>query len=252
LTLSSGQEALLALAGLGAGLVNGAAGGGTLVSFPALLAVGYPALTANVTSTVGIWPGYLGGVAGFRREVINQADRVRSLVGTVVAGGVIGGILLLTTPSNDFRLLAPFLLLFACLLFAFQPLLASWLGQGQYSSRSHVLFLHGGCFVAAIYGAYFGAGLGVVLLAVLALATPEPLKRVNGLRSVLALIINTVAVVIFVVHAHIAWPAAGLMDGCALVGGYVGARVARRIPTVVLRGLIVALGLATALRLLVN
>jgi len=250
IALTGGRELLLSLAGLGAGLVNGAAGGGTLVSFPALLAAGYPALTANVTSTVGIWPGYLGGVAGFRREVVNQRARARSLLGTVVAGAALGGALLLTTPSKDFRLLAPFLLLFASFLFAVQPVLGSWLARGQGGHRSHKLLLHAGCFVAATYGSYFGAGLGVVLLAVLALATPEPLVRVNGLRAVLALIINTVAVVIFVAQAHVAWVAAGLMDASALVGGYVGARVARRAPTVVLRTAVVALGLVTAISLL--
>ncbi len=228
MTLSGGQELLLVLAGLGAGVVNGAAGGGTLISFPALLAVGYPALTANVTSTVGIWPGYLGGVAGFRREVAQQGDQLRRLVGTVVAGAVLGGVLLLTTPSGDFRSLAPYLLLFSCLLFGAQPWLASRLRVSESGRRSHGAFLHGGCFVASVYGSYFGAGLGVVLLAVLGLATSEPLARVNGLRSVLSLIVNTVALVIFVAHAHVAWGAAGLMDGSALVGGYVGARVARR------------------------
>ncbi len=274
-TLTGGQELLLVLAGFGAGVVNGAAGGGTLISFPALLAVGYPALTANVSSTVGIWPGYLGGVAGFRREVADQREELRRLAGTVVGGAVLGGVLLLTTPSGDFRSLAPFLLLFSCLLFGAQPWLAARLrlvrggatagaeaaggerrssqaGQDGRGRRLHAAFLHGGCFVAAVYGSYFGAGLGVVLLAVLGLATAQPLARVNGLRSVLSLIVNTVALLIFVAHAHVAWGAAGLMDGSALVGGYVGARLARRIPTVVLRSIIVVVGLVTAAYLLVN
>jgi uncharacterized protein len=251
-TLTGGQELLLAVAALGAGVVNGAAGGGTLISFPALLAVGYPALTANVTSTVGIWTGYLGGAAGFRRELANQRQRLRSMAATVVAGAVVGGILLLTTPTHDFKLLAPFLLLIACALFAFQPVLGSWLRRHDEAGRSHKVLLHGGSFVAAIYGAYFGAGLGVVLLAVLGTTLAEPLKRINGLRSVLALIINTVAVIIFVAHAHVAWRAAGLMTGSALVGGYLGARLARRIPTVALRVIIVTIGLFTALDLLLG
>jgi hypothetical protein len=257
--LTGGQEVLLVLAGLGAGVVNGAAGGGTLISFPALLAVGYPALTANVTSTVGIWPCYLGGVAGFRREVAQQRHRLRALAPTVVSGAVLGGILLLTTPSADFRSVVPYLLLFACLLFAVQPVLSSKLpgapGRGKVGGGTghfHVVLLHGGCFLAAVYGAYFGAGMGVVLLAVLGLATAEPLVRVNGLRSVLSLIVNTVALIIFIAHAHVAWGAAGLMDGSALLGGYVGARAARRIPTVVLRTVIVVVGLTTALYLLVH
>jgi hypothetical protein len=247
--LTGGQDLLLALAGLGAGLANGVAGGGTLISFPALLAVGYPALTANVTSTIGIWPGYLGGVAGFRREAVNQRQQLRSLLPTVVAGATVGGVLLLTTPNGDFRAVVPFLLFFACGLFAVQPFLAARLRAAE-RSRSNAVLMHGGCFLASIYGAYFGAAMGVVLLAILGLATAEPLVRVNGLRSVLSLIINTVAMVIFVVHAHVAWGAAGLMDGSALVGGYVGALVARRVPAMWLRAVVVVLGLATAVHLL--
>ena len=251
LGLSTSQDLLLALAGLGAGVVNGAAGGGTLLSFPALLAVGYPALTANVTSTVGIWTGYLGGAAGFRKEVAAQKGRLAALAPTVVVGAVVGGVLLLTTPSKDFSVLAPYLLLFSCLLFAIQPLVRSWLAK-RGEPRSHTVPMHAGMFVAAVYGAYFGAGLGVVMLAVLGTALAEPLVRVNGLRSVLSLIVNTVAVVIFVARAHVAWGAAGLMAGCALVGGYAGSRLARRIPTVVLRTVVIALGVGTAVQLYVG
>jgi uncharacterized membrane protein YfcA len=250
--LTSGAELLLIAAGLGAGVVNGAAGGGTLISFPALLAVGYPALTANVTSTVGIWTGYLGGAAGFRRELADQHNQVRSLSGPVVGGAVVGGVLLLTTPSADFRALAPYLVLFSCLLFAVQPLLARGLRSAEEHRRSRRLALHAGTFIAAVYGAYFGAGLGVVLLAVLGLALPDPLVRINGLRAVLSLLVNSVAMVIFVIHAHVIWAAAGLMAGGALVGGYIGAHIARRVPPALLRVVIVAVGLATAVRLLVG
>ena len=250
MTLSPGQELLLALAGLGAGFVNGAAGGGTLISFPALLAVGYPALTANVTSTVGIWSGYLGGSAGFRKEVNSQRGQLRVLGATIVAGAIAGGILLLTTPTHDFALLAPYLLLAACALFAMQPLLARRLRQKGAAERTHALLLHTGTFLGSVYGAYFGAGLGVVLLAVLGAALPEPLVRVNGLRSVIALIVNTIAVVIFVARANVAWTAAAVMVGCALIGGYAGARVSRRVPPQVLRVAVIAIGLASALDLL--
>lgn len=252
MVLDAGREALLALAALGAGIANGAAGGGTLLSFPALLAVGYPALTANITSSVGIWTGYVGGVAGYRREVADQADRLRSLAGTVVAGGVAGSVLLLTTPSRDFRLAAPYLLLFSCLLFAAQPLLAGRLARRRRAGRDHRWLLHGGVLLASVYGAYFGAGLGIVYLAILATTLPDPLGRVNGLRAVLSLVVNTAAVLIFVASAHVAWLAAGVMAGGALVGGYVGAHLARRVPTVVLRVVVIVLGLATAVDLLVH
>jgi uncharacterized membrane protein YfcA len=222
-----------------------------LISFPALLAAGYPALTANVTSTVGIWSGYLGGSAGFRREVNAQRGNLRLLAPTVTAGAVLGGVLLLTTPSNDFKALAPYLLLAACLLFALQPFVSRRLRERGTARRTRNAGLHAGTFIAAVYGAYFGAGLGVVLLAVLGTALSEPLVRVNGLRSVIALLVNTIAVVIFVARAHVAWLAAGLMTGCALAGGYVGARTARRVPPALLRVAIVAIGLASALDLLI-
>jgi hypothetical protein len=252
LLLTGGQEVLLALAAVGAGAVNGAAGGGTLVSFPALLAVGYPALTANVTSSVGIWTGYLGGTAGFRRELSDQGPRLRELGPTMVVGSVVGGVLLLTTPSRAFALLAPYLLLAACTLFVLQPVIAAHLARRGSAARPRRAVLHGGCFLSSVYGAYFGAGLGVMLLAVLALALPEPLVRISGLRSVISLVVNTVAVAIFVVGAHVGWAAAGAMALGALVGGYVGAGVARRVPTGVLRAVVVTAGLATALDLLLS
>ncbi|MDA8033622.1 MAG: sulfite exporter TauE/SafE family protein [Actinomycetota bacterium] len=246
LLLDPAREVLIALAGLGAGLVNGVAGGGSLVSFPALLAVGAPALAANVTSTVGIWPGYLGGSAGFASELRGQQDRLRSLLGTVVAGGVAGGVLLLTTPTKAFSLVAPYLVLFACALFGVQPVLARRLrAEEGKRSRRHTVALHVGTFLASTYGAYFGAGLGVVLLGVLGLTINDRLVRINGLRSVLALLVNTVAALIFIVRAPIDWVPAGLMASASLVGGYVGARIARRVPTVWLRAVVIALGLTT-------
>lgn len=249
--MTAAHALLLVLAGLGAGLFNGVAGGGTLISFPVLLAAGYPALTANVTSTVGIWTGYLGGVAGFRRELQNQKPQIRVLSPSVLLGAVAGGILLLTTPSHYFRQLAPYLLVFACLLFAAQPVLRSWLA-GKETTATHKALLHGGMFLASVYGAYFGPGLGVVMLAILGSALAEPLIRINGLRTVLSLMVNTVAVVIFVADAPVAWAAAGVMTICALLGGYVGSRVARRVPTGALRVVIISFGLVTAVRLFMN
>lgn len=251
LTLTTGQEVLIGFAGLGAGIINGVAGGGSLVSFPALLAVGYPALTANVTSTVGIWPGYLGGVAGFTAELDGQRERLLNVAPVVIAGSVVGGIILLTTPSAAFAAVAPALVLFASALFAVQPVLARRLRAGT-ASQSHRIALHIGTFLASAYGAYFGAGLGVVLLAVLGSCIPDTLTRINGMRSVLALVINTIAAVIFVADGRVSWLAAGLLAGGSLVGGYVGARVARLVPSIVLRVVVIGLGLVTGIRLLVG
>lgn len=250
--LHGSQETLLAFAALGAGIVNGAAGGGTLLSFPALLAVGYPALSANITSSVGIWTGYLGGAAGYRPEIAAQTDRLRQLGLTGLAGGVLGGVLLLTTPSSFFKVLAPYLLLFSCALFAAQPLLSRQLASRRAEGHGHMGLTQAGVFLASIYGSYFGAGLGVVYLAVLAITLPEPLGRINGLRSLLSLIVNSAAVLVFLTSSHIAWVAAGIMAGGALVGGYLGAHIARRVPTVVLRVIVIGLGLATSVDLLVR
>lgn len=252
--LSSGDIVLLVAAGLGAGTVNGVAGGGTLVSFPALLATGLQPLQANVTSTLGIWPGYLGGVAGFRSEVREQPRRrLVVLSAAAIVGATGGSVLLLETPGSAFKAIAPYLVLSACLLFAVQPLVAGWVKRRLSSlADGHVGIAAAGTLFGAVYGGYFGAGLGVILLALLGLTLPEDLVRTNGLRAVLSLMVNTAAAVVFLIAAHVAWDDAGLLAGSSLVGGYFGARVARRLPPLVFRLLVVGLGLATAARLLVG
>lgn len=242
------REAFLALAGLSAGFVNGVAGGGTLVSFPVLLALGLPAVRANVTSTIGIWPGYLGGVAGFRREIGDQLDRLRELAPVAAAGAIAGAVLLLVTPSHAFSRAAPYLVLLACGLFALQPVLAKRLAA--VGGRQRRILAQGGTFVACVYGAYFGAGLGVLLLAILGIAIPDRLVRTSGLRSMLSLGVNTIAAIVFSIAAHVAWSYAGVLAATSLVGGYAGARFARRVPAGPLRILIVLIGLAAAARLL--
>ncbi|HTX62401.1 MAG TPA: sulfite exporter TauE/SafE family protein [Acidimicrobiales bacterium] len=242
------REAFLAFAGLGAGLVNGVAGGGTLVSFPVLLALGLPAIRANVTSTIGIWPGYLGGVAGFRREIGDQLDRLRELAPVAAAGGVAGAVLLLVTPSDAFSRAAPYLVLLACVLFALQPVLAKRLAEAPGTQRRFLA--QSGTFVACVYGAYFGAGLGVLLLAILGIAIPDRLIRTSGLRSMLSLGVNTIAAIAFAVAAHVAWSDAGVLAVTSLVGGYAGARFVRRVPAGPLRVLIILIGLAAAARLI--
>jgi uncharacterized membrane protein YfcA len=247
---------LLVVAGLAAGVSNGVAGGGTLLSFPALLAVGYPAITANVTSTVGLWPSTLGGSAGFRRELTTQGKRVRALVPAACAGGLIGSILLLTTPASAFRSVVPYLILAACALFASQPLIARTLrrvrGETEGDPKTHTPWTAvAGTLVAAVYGGYFGAGLGIILLAVLGTVLHDALHRINGLRTILAMAVNLIALLVFVFAAHVAWSAAGLLAVASGVGGYTGARLSRRLPAWVLRIVVVAFGLAAAIRLLI-
>ncbi len=243
---------MLVLAGFGAGLFNGVAGGGTLISFPVLLALGYPALVANVTSTVGIWPGYLGGIAGFRREIAEQRDRFVVLAPLTVVGAAVGAVLLLTTPSSAFTRLAPWLVLFASALFALGPLLNRWLGDDDGANRTRPVALWAGMFLAAVYGGYFGAAMGVIILAVLGLALPDTLARASGIRAVLSVLANGVAAIVFIVHGHLQWGAAGLLAIGCLVGGYVGAVAARRLPAPALRVIVIAIGLATGIRLLVG
>ncbi len=238
------------------GVVNGAAGGGTLVSFPALLAVGLPSLRANMTSTVGIWPGYVGGSAGFRSEVSAQRRRVAELSAPALAGAVVGSVLLLVTPQHEFAVIVPYLVLAACALFAVQPFVARAVRQHAAAGGEAGLLrraaAHSGTFASSIYGGYFGAGLGVVLLAVLGVTLPDDLVRTNGLRAVLSLVVNTAAALVFIAHGEIAWADAGILALTSLVGGYAGARVARRLPAVAFRILVLALGLTTAIRLLVG
>jgi uncharacterized protein len=249
--LTAGRAALLVLTGFGAGVFNGVAGGGTLLSFPVLLAMGYPALTANVTSTVGIWPGYLGGSYGFRAEIGDQRDRVRKLALVAVVGAAVGAVLLLTTPSKDFARLAPWLVLFAAALFAVQPLLVRTVSQHGTTSTHQVLLI-GGTLLAAVYGGYFGAGMGIMLLAVLGLALPDTLARTSGLRTILSVLVNGVAAIVFIAHASLVWLVVAWLALGSLIGGWVGARAARRLPAPALRVLVVLIGLATSIKLLVG
>lgn len=252
----TGYEILLLVpAGFVAGISNGIAGGGSLLAFPTMLAVGYPALTANVTCTVGLWPSPLGGAAGYRRELERQGRRLRLLLPSAFGGGLVGCILLLTTPASAFSTIVPYLILAACLIFASQPLVARALrrrrGDCEVSSRIPWT-AHGGIFLASIYGGYFGAGLGVILLAILGIALDDTLHRINGLRTLLGAAVNLIALLVFVFAAHIAWGAAGILAITSLIGGYLGARLARRLPTWILRTVVVAFGLAAAIRLLVG
>ena len=248
--MSAADAALIAAAGFGAGIVNGLAGGGSLVSFPALLAIGVPSLAANVTSAVGIWPGYLGGVAAFRSQLRDQRDRLRLLGPAALGGAVVGGVALLLTSERAFESVAPFLVLGACALFAAQPLIAGRVQSVRSVGHGITPPVHAAVFLAGVYGAYFGAGLGVILLAVLGLALSDPLGRINGLRSALALGINSIALVVFAVAAPVRWGEAGLLAVTSFAGGYLGARTSLRISPALLRAVVIALGLAAGLGLL--
>lgn len=239
---------MLAAAGFMAGGVNAVAGGGSLISFPALLAVGFPSITANVTNAVAVLPGYLGGSVAYRRELEGQRRRAYSLALTSAAGALLGGVLLLAGSEALFEAIVPFLLLGSCALLAAQPALSRVTRPaGERSVRLHAM-----TFAAAVYGGYFGAGLGILLLAVLALCIEDELQRLNALKSVLSLLIGAVSVAYFAFDAPIEWAAAGLMAVTSLAGGHVGVGFARRLDEQLLRALVIALGVTVAAVLLVS
>jgi uncharacterized membrane protein YfcA len=256
MSLSVPEVALLALAGFVAGSINAVAGGGSLVSFPALVAVGYPSLTANVTNTVALLPGYVGGALGYRRELSVQTDRIRALLPVALLGGVAGSVALLTTSPDAFEVLVPVLVLAASALLAVQPRLQTWLREredsrptpndGDAARLRHPVGLYLALFAASAYGAYFGGGLGVVILAVLGIFIEDALQRLNALKSVLTLIVNGVAAVAFVAFGPVAWWGVLVVAPAALVGGYLGASVARHLPPAVLRWSVVAFGVVVA------
>lgn len=250
--MSPAHAALLAVAGFLAGTINAVAGGGSLVSFPALLAIGLPGVTANVTNTVALWPGYLGGAIPYRKDLAAQRARATRLALTSLVGGAVGATLLLTTPASAFTLLVPYLVLGACALLALQPRVAAWVAgrRGDSTASGPPLGLYAAVLAASVYGAYFGAGLGVMLLAVLGIFLPDGLARLNGLKNALSLSINTLALVAFVLFGPVRWVAVLVMAVTSLLGGLFGARVAQRLSALVLRRIVITFGVLVALKLL--
>ncbi len=246
------RVALLFVAGVAAGVSNGVAGGGTFITFPTLLALGIAPLQANVSSTVGLVPSVLAGVRVFRRELANHHATLRRLVPACVAGSIVGTALLLVGSAHTFAVLVPWLIGTATTLFAAAPLITRAL------ARRHPPGAHGvvrsrtlavGVFLASIYGGYFGAGLGIVLLAVLALSLPEEILTLQGIRVALGLLTNTVAALVFVVRGHLALVAVGILLVSTLLGGWLGASLMRKLSPVVVRSLVIAIGVVTTLRL---
>jgi len=249
--LDAGGVALLAAATVLAAAVNAVAGGGSLVSFPALLALGYPALTANVTNTVGLLGGYAGTSAGYRVELGEQRERLAVLGVAGGAGALVGALLLTRSSPTLFRSIIPWLVLASCALLAIQPLVTSHLDRVRSSADHQTAPLVSGVFVGGVYGAFFGAGLGVMLLALLGITMRDGLQRLNALKGLLSLQINVVAAIYFVFLGHVAWSAALTMLPAGLAGGLLGTALARRLNVTLLRAAAVALGVAVAVRLLV-
>jgi uncharacterized membrane protein YfcA len=240
---------LVGLAAVGGGFVNAIAGGGTLITFPMLTAVGVPPVIANITNTVALCPGYVGGTLAQQRDLAGQKKRMWMLLPTGVIGGITGGVLLLYTSDAVFRKLIPYLILTAVLLLAFQDQLRNAVMsrmRGNGRTHPHEAWSVPMIFFAAIYGGYFGAGLGVMMLAVLGLVLDDSLTRLNALKQSLSFVINVAAACFFLFSGKVVWSAAAVMAVGALAGGVIGGRVASRIKPIVLRWIVVCVGLVVA------
>ncbi|RIQ15940.1 sulfite exporter TauE/SafE family protein [Jiangella rhizosphaerae] len=239
-------------AGFAAGAINAVVGSGTMITFPTLLALGYPPVVANVSNTVGLVPGSLMGAWGYREELRGQRDRVLRFGLAALVGGAGGAVLLLALPPGAFEAIVPVLIVLACVLVAAQPWISRRLKERP-PGREHggpVVWLL--ILLTAVYGGYFGAAQGVLLLAVLGLSLSDSLQRLNAVKNVQAGLVNLVAGLVFVVVADVDWAAAGLIALGSAAGGLVGARVGRRLSQAVLRGVVVAVGLVAVVLLVVR
>ncbi|MFD9127622.1 sulfite exporter TauE/SafE family protein [Kitasatospora sp. NPDC059571] len=247
------------LAGVGAGTINTIVGSGTLITFPVLLALGLPPVTANVSNTLGLVPGSLSGAIGYRRELAGQRRRLLRLGTGSLIGGLLGAWLLVLLPGKAFGAIVPVLILIALVLVVLQPRVARAVAArrqgadhpaGGTDGAGPLLFT--GVLLAGVYGGYFGAAQGVLLLAMMGMLLQDDMQRINGVKNVLALIVNGVAAVFFLFVAPIDWTAVVLIAVGSVAGGQLGARVGRRLPPPVLRSVIVVVGLAAVTRLLLS
>jgi len=244
--------ALLA-AGMAAGTINTIVGSGTLITFPTLLFFGFPPLVANVSNTVGLVAGGLTGIHGYRSELAGQGRTLRRLVPASFLGAVTGAILLLALPESAFDAIVPVLIGVAVLLVLLGPRLQAWAGtrHPDHDSLGRQLLMTVGVFAAGVYGGYFGAAQGVLLVGIMSVLMTISLQRINGLKNVLSTVVNAVAAVVFMLVAweRINWSVAALIAIGSLAGGYAGARVGRRLSPSVLRGVIVTIGLAAIVKI---
>ncbi len=246
----SGLDLLVVgVAAIAGGAVNALAGGGTLITFPMLTAVGVPVVAANITNTVALCPGYLGATLAQMKDLRGQSVRLWLLLPAGVLGGIAGGILLLNTSDQVFRKLVPFLILLAVVLLAAQDKLRVWLTRRV--GHSGAVTLHDAWSIfpivpAAVYGGYFGAGVSVIVLAVLGLVLEDSLTRLNALKQAISFAINIAAAIFFLFSGQVVWSAAVIMAGGALAGGALGGRLAGRISPFMLRRVVVTVGLIVA------
>lgn len=248
--MSIGEVLTIALAGLAAGTINTVVGSGTLITFPVLLAFGYAPVTANVSNTVGLVPGSISGAIGYRRELSGQRSRAIRLGAMSVLGGITGAVLLLVLPAAAFTAVVPVFIALALVLTVLQPRLNAWL------VRHEIDLDHRGAvpvplavYIIGVYGGYFGAAQGILLLGILGVALSQDLHRTNALKNVLAGLTNGVAGLYFVLAAHVQWGPAAIIAVTSILGAQLGARYGRRLPADALRVLIVVVGVSAIVRL---
>lgn len=245
--MSFWQINLIALAGFLAGAMNSMAGGGTFFSFPAMLAVGVPPVVANASNSVALWPASLSGAWAYRRELARYKRYLIPMGVVSFLGGIGGGLLLLSTRDAIFSLLIPWLLLFATVLFAFSGQLSQWLRGGEAGAPGTNAMALAGHMAVSIYGGFFGAGMGILMIASLAMAGHDDVHEINAIKNLLSAVIYSVTITTFVIAGAVDWPFTLVMMATAIFGGYAGAAAARKIPALWMRRFIIGVGVLLTL-----
>lgn len=240
-------------ASFGAGFVNAIAGGGTLLTFPALLCGGWSSIAANATNTVALCSSSMMSSWAYRQRIIKHRESLRFLILPSILGGLAGSILLLSTPEKIFRFIVPYLIFLACGLLMAQDPISRWVAATSHEyRRKHAMVLWFAHFAVSVYGGYFGAGIGILMLATMAIFLPDDLQTINGFKNFLALLINGIAAVYFIAMGMVIYKVAALMAGAAVVGGFIGARAAQKLSHRALRMVIVVYGFSMGIYLLKN
>lgn len=246
-------EALAILvAGVAAGGINAIAGSGTLFTFPVLLALGYPPITATISNSVGLAPGTLSGTIAYRRELAGQKERLIRFGTMSFLGAVTGAMLLIYLPPGVFESVVPFMIGGACVLIIFQPRITKWARSRKPASKNGGVWMPVGAYGAGTYGGYFAAAQGIILISLLGATLDDDLQRLNALKNALATIANSTAAVFYIVLASPAWPVVALLAVGTIVGGYLGANFGRRLSPTALRAVLVIVGLTAAVQLLMG
>ncbi|OQO90873.1 sulfite exporter TauE/SafE family protein [Saccharomonospora piscinae] len=253
---------LIAVAGVWAGMINTVVGSGTLVTFPVLVALGYPPVTATTSNAIGLAPGSISGAIGYRHELRGQGRRLLTFVPASLLGAIGGSILLLSLPADAFETIVPALVGLAVVLVIVQPRVSSWVlrrreeraltGGPPSSGLATSVLVIGSIFLIGIYGGYFTAAQGVMLMAVMGMLLDEPIQRLNGVKNVLSAVVNVVAGTVYAFVAPVNWAAVGLLAVGSVIGGLLGARVGRRLSPTALRAVIVVVGVAAVVQLILR